>query len=60
MGGKAECQSGHHILRTLSGHRMVTNCAETVSLYVRPDMDILYRAHVDALFRTGRYVEALT
>ena len=39
---------------------MVTNYAETVSLYVRPDMDIPYRAHVEGIFGTGRYGEALT
>ncbi|MEA4883995.1 MAG: hypothetical protein VB144_10155 [Clostridia bacterium] len=39
---------------------MVTNYAETVMLYVRPDMDIPYRAHVEAIFSTGGYEETLT
>jgi hypothetical protein len=43
-----------------SGHKMVTNCAETVSLYVRLDMNIPYRVHVKGIFGTGRYEEALT
>ena len=39
---------------------MVTDYVETVSLYVRPDKDIPYRALVEGIFGTGGYGEAGT
>ena len=53
MVSEAKCQLRGHVLVADGGHRMVTNFAETVVPYVRPDMDIPYRAHVKALLHTG-------
>ena len=57
---KAKRNQGGHVARMPSGHRMVTNYAETASRYVRRDMDIPYKAHVRSMFGAVRYGEALT